>query len=103
MTVPGLEPKKIGERFDYGYALTVHQSQGMTCERALLLGSDALYREAGYVGMSRGRQVSAPVVSMHFARSGTLSCGSCHDNKRAFGGTDFADCKRCHQGTSFKF
>ena len=28
----------------------------MTCEQALLLGSDALYREAGYVGLSRGRQ-----------------------------------------------
>jgi conjugative relaxase-like TrwC/TraI family protein len=41
---------------DHGYALTVHQSQGMTCEQALLLGSDALYREAGYVGLSRGRE-----------------------------------------------
>ncbi len=40
---------------DHGYALTVHQAQGLTCERALLLGSDALYREAGYVGLSRGR------------------------------------------------
>jgi conjugative relaxase-like TrwC/TraI family protein len=45
-----------GGGLDYGYALTVHQSQGMTCERALLLGSEALYREAGYVGLSRGRQ-----------------------------------------------
>jgi len=41
---------------DHGYALTVHQSQGMTCEQAMLLGSDALYREAGDVGLSRGRQ-----------------------------------------------
>jgi len=41
---------------DHGYALTVHQSQGMTCDQAMLLGSDALYREAGYVGLSRGRQ-----------------------------------------------
>jgi len=45
-----------GGGLDHGYALTVHQSQGMTCDRALLLGSDALYREAGYVGLSRGRQ-----------------------------------------------
>ncbi len=45
-----------GGGLDHGYALTVHQSQGMTCEQALLLGSDALYREAGYVGLSRGRQ-----------------------------------------------
>jgi conjugative relaxase-like TrwC/TraI family protein len=41
---------------DHGYALTVHQAQGLTCQRAVLLGSDALYREAGYVGLSRGRQ-----------------------------------------------
>ena len=40
---------------DHGYALTVHQSRVKTCEEALLLGSDALYREAGYVGLSRGR------------------------------------------------
>jgi ATP-dependent exoDNAse (exonuclease V) alpha subunit len=45
-----------GGGLDHGYALTVHQSQGMTCEQAMLLGSDALYREAGYVGLSRGRQ-----------------------------------------------
>lgn len=54
-------------------------------------------------GMPRGRQVSAPVASMHFAGSRTLSCATCHDNKRAFGGNDFSDCKRCHQGTTFKF
>jgi conjugative relaxase-like TrwC/TraI family protein len=41
---------------DHGYALTVHQAQGLTCQQAMLLGSDALYREAGYVGLSRGRQ-----------------------------------------------
>jgi conjugative relaxase-like TrwC/TraI family protein len=41
---------------DHGYALTVHQAQGLTCQQAMLLGSDALYREAGYVGLSRGRE-----------------------------------------------
>ena len=41
---------------DHGYALTVHQAQGVTVDQALLLGSDALYREAGYVALSRGRQ-----------------------------------------------
>lgn len=55
------------------------------------------------VGMPRGRQVSSPAVSMHFASGRIQSCATCHDNKRAFGGLDFADCKRCHRGTSFKF
>jgi len=39
----------------HGYATTAHKSQGLTCDRALLLGNDALYRELGYVGLSRGR------------------------------------------------
>jgi hypothetical protein len=28
---------------------------------------------------------------------------SCHNDKRAFGGDDFSDCKRCHQGPTFRF
>lgn len=54
-------------------------------------------------GMPRGRQVTAPAASMHFASSGRQSCATCHNNKKAFGGNDFSDCKRCHQGTSFRF
>ena len=39
----------------HGYAVTVHKAQGSTCDHALVLGSDELYREMGYVGLSRGR------------------------------------------------
>jgi hypothetical protein len=39
----------------HAYAMTVHKAQGLTCDRAFTLGSDALYREQGYVAMSRGR------------------------------------------------
>lgn len=39
----------------HAYATTVPKSQGATIDRAFLLGSDALYREAGYVGLSRAR------------------------------------------------
>lgn len=42
----------------HAYAATIHKSQGATVDRALLLGSDALYREAGYVGLSRARERS---------------------------------------------
>jgi hypothetical protein len=38
-----------------GYATTIHKSQGATVGRAFVLGSDALYREAGYVALSRAR------------------------------------------------
>ena len=39
----------------HGYAMTVHKAQGLTCDRAFTLGTDNLYREQGYVAMSRGR------------------------------------------------
>lgn len=39
----------------HGYAVTVHKAQGSTCDHSLLLGSDELYREMGYVALSRGR------------------------------------------------
>jgi len=40
----------------HGYATTIHKAQGATFDRGLLLGTDELYRERGYVGMSRGRE-----------------------------------------------
>jgi conjugative relaxase-like TrwC/TraI family protein len=40
----------------HGYAVTVHKAQGRTVDHGLLLASDDLHREAGYVGLSRGRE-----------------------------------------------
>jgi hypothetical protein len=42
----------------HGYATTIHKAQGATFDRGLLLGTDELYRERGYVGMSRGRHTN---------------------------------------------
>ncbi len=39
----------------YGYASTIHKSQGATISAAFIYGSASLYREAGYVAMSRAR------------------------------------------------
>ena len=39
----------------HGHAVTVHKAQGRTCDHGLLLASDDMHREMGYVGLSRGR------------------------------------------------
>ncbi len=44
-----------GPTLDHGYAITGHKAQGMTTGRAFVLGSEDLYREWGYVALSRGR------------------------------------------------
>jgi ATP-dependent exoDNAse (exonuclease V) alpha subunit len=40
---------------EHGYALTAHLAQGSTVDRAVVLGSDELYREWGYTALSRHR------------------------------------------------
>jgi ATP-dependent exoDNAse (exonuclease V) alpha subunit len=55
---------------DYSYCTTIHKAQGATVDRAFLLGSETLYREAGYVGLSRARQstqlyIVAPELQRH--------------------------------------
>jgi c(7)-type cytochrome triheme protein len=54
-------------------------------------------------GASLRRSMSQPIPAMHHASGNAQSCMSCHNNKRAFGGDDFTDCKRCHQGSTFRF
>jgi ATP-dependent exoDNAse (exonuclease V) alpha subunit len=44
------------QHLQHGYARTVHKSQGLTCDVALLLGDDTLYAELGYTALTRGRQ-----------------------------------------------
>jgi conjugative relaxase-like TrwC/TraI family protein len=59
---------------DHAYAMTVHKSQGLTCDRAFVLGSPDLYAEVGYTALSRGRYenrlyvtVTEPDVDHHGA------------------------------------
>lgn len=52
-------------------------------------------------GSARTGQVSSPKLAMHFPAGRTVSCATCHNEKRAFGGENFANCKRCHEGQNF--
>jgi c(7)-type cytochrome triheme protein len=54
-------------------------------------------------GLPQRRQVSAPIPAMHAASARAQSCMACHNDKRAFGISDFKNCRRCHEGPDFSF
>ena len=47
----------------YAYATTAHRAQGGTWDLAITVGLDGLYREAGYLVMSRGRASNWLIVT----------------------------------------
>ncbi len=79
--------------FRVGFSHAKHVGRNMTCATCHTVRA----------GSARGRQVSNPVTAMHVASPRGTSCATCHNGKRAFGGDDFADCKRCHTSPSFRF
>jgi len=90
---PGRRGRPISESakaFSKGFSHAKHNMACTSCHKVMK-------------GGSRGRQVASPLASMHFAPKNRQTCATCHNNKRAFGGDDFADCKRCHTGSNFKF
>jgi c(7)-type cytochrome triheme protein len=54
-------------------------------------------------GRVRGQQVSSPQPAMHFAPARSTSCATCHNERRAFGDQNFSNCRKCHEGASFRF
>ncbi len=50
-----LPTRRGGAAIEHGYALTAHLAQGMTTDRAFVLGSETVYREWGYTAWSRAR------------------------------------------------
>jgi c(7)-type cytochrome triheme protein len=79
--------------YSVNFSHAEHARKGLSCSQCHTVRA----------GMRRGAQVTSPVAAMHFARARVRSCAACHNDRRAFGGNDFSDCKRCHEGSSFKF
>jgi len=79
--------------FKVNFSHAEHRAKGLACAECHTVRA----------GTSRGRQVSSPTAAMHLVSAQVRSCASCHNNQRAFGGNDFADCKRCHEGRTFRF
>ncbi|MHB1536500.1 MAG: MobF family relaxase, partial [Acidimicrobiales bacterium] len=45
-------------RLSHAWAITIHKAQGLTVDEAFVLGTERLYREAGYVALSRATQAT---------------------------------------------
>jgi c(7)-type cytochrome triheme protein len=54
-------------------------------------------------GMPQRRQVTQPEPLNHHASGRGLSCQTCHNGQKAFGGDDFSVCQRCHTGETWRF
>ncbi len=54
-------------------------------------------------GLSQSHQVSSPAPVEHFPTARGMTCLTCHNGKRSFGGDlAFEDCRRCHTAGSFR-
>jgi c(7)-type cytochrome triheme protein len=54
-------------------------------------------------GAPPAQQVLAPAPLEHHASAHAESCRTCHNDRRAFGIANFANCKKCHQAPHFYF
>jgi c(7)-type cytochrome triheme protein len=53
-------------------------------------------------GLPQSKQVTATLVSQHFNTTRAQSCMTCHNGRRAFGDSDFNDCRKCHKSQTFR-
>jgi c(7)-type cytochrome triheme protein len=87
-------PTERAAAFRFGFSHSNHGvSQNLKC--------GACHRVIS--GLPIGQQVTSPVALNHHAPARAVSCLTCHNGKRAFGGDDFSVCTRCHKGSSWRF
>ena len=88
-----IRPNQIAAAFRVGFSHEKHdRDEGLSCTDCHRVRS----------GVQRN-DVTAPQPLNHHASAGSLSCMSCHNGKKVFGGDDFSACKRCHVGPTWHF
>jgi c(7)-type cytochrome triheme protein len=86
--------REAAPAFRLGFSHAKHdRSEGLNCNDCHRIRA----------GLAQRLQVTAPQALNHHASPNAVSCMSCHNGKRAFGGDDFSVCKRCHTGTTWHF
>jgi len=88
---PRVLPKAYLEagHLGHAYALTIHKAQGLTVERAYVLAGESLTQEAGYVAMSRAREMTELFVPLQ-----TVADDDSHDGRHLNGPDPFAEVRR---------
>ena len=87
-----VRPNQMARAFRVGFSHEQHnRDESLSCK--------ACHRVRGGVQ----KEISAPQPLNHHARTGSFSCVSCHNGKRAFGDNDFSVCTRCHKGSTWHF
>jgi c(7)-type cytochrome triheme protein len=83
-------PSIWARAYKVNFSHSKHSSGRLSCTDCHLVSS----------GQSK---VISPNPLMHHVSPRARSCATCHNGVRAFGDNDFANCKRCHLGNTFKF
>lgn len=52
-------------------------------------------------GAPQGSQITFPLAVQHFPKRNAITCATCHNDRRAFGERDFANCRLCHKSSGF--
>jgi len=89
-----VRPRETAASFGVGFSHAKHSS-------AEKLACSECHRVRP--GVNLVSQVGSPQPLNHHALPNSLSCMSCHNGKRTFGGDDFTACKRCHKGSEWHF
>ncbi len=85
-------PNQMARAFKVGFSHAQHnRDESLSCKDC--------HRVRGGVQ----NEITKPQPLNHHASTGSFSCVSCHNGKRAFGDDDFSVCTRCHKGSAWHF